>query len=150
VDVEMSESNPFPFIPMKDGSAWDPVKGTSYITRLSADMNGRNVSGYEIERLYDYTGGLPRQDDRYNTEAYRYGFLGTRDIRVAERAPLRIHWCAASPGRPLQRRAQPLRPPRQPRHQRGRPSLGQCRLRAHGSCHAPDHVLERRCWNLAG
>jgi carotenoid cleavage dioxygenase-like enzyme len=79
VDVEMSESNPFPFMPMQGGMSWDPVRGTSYMTRLSVNLNDRSVNGYEIERLYDYTGALPRQDDRYNTENYRYGFLGTRD-----------------------------------------------------------------------
>jgi len=84
VDVEMSDSNPFPFFPNKDGSRWDPVKGTSYMTRLSVNLNDKNVNGYEIERLYDYTGALPRQDDRYNTENYRYGFLGTRDKDAAD------------------------------------------------------------------
>lgn len=83
VDVEMSESNPFPFMPMKDGAAWDPVRGTSYITRLSADLSGNRARGYNIERLSPWTGALPRQDDRYNTMPYRYGFLGTRDINAA-------------------------------------------------------------------
>lgn len=80
VDVEMSESNPFPFMPMKDGSRWDPVRGTSHITRLSADLSGKHARGYEMERLGPWPGGLPRQDDRYNTEPYRYGYLATRDI----------------------------------------------------------------------
>jgi carotenoid cleavage dioxygenase-like enzyme len=84
VDVEMSEGNPFPFMPMLDGSAWNPATGTSYITRLSANMNSRRPSGYEIERLAPWTGALPRQDDRYNTMPYRYGFLGTRDISAAD------------------------------------------------------------------
>lgn len=83
VDVEMSESNPFPFMPMKNGSAWDPVRGTSYITRLSADLSGAAPRGYTMERLAPWPGALPRQDDRYHTEPYRYGFLGTRDIGAA-------------------------------------------------------------------
>lgn len=84
VDVEMSESNPFPFMPMKDGSAWDPVKGASYITRLSADLNNASVRDYNMERLGPWQGALPRQDDRYNTVPYRYGFLGTRDANAAD------------------------------------------------------------------
>src|SRR5690606_15499283 len=84
VDVEMSESNPFPFMPMLDGSRWDPTKGTSYITRLSANMNSRRPSGYEMERLAPWTGALPRQDDRYNTMPYRYGFLGTRNANAPD------------------------------------------------------------------
>ena len=42
VDVEMSLSNPFPFMPMRDGSRWDPVRGASHITRLSADVSQKN------------------------------------------------------------------------------------------------------------
>ena len=80
VDVEMSLSNPFPFMPMKDGSKWDPVRGTSHITRLSADMNSKTVKDYKIEQLAPWVGALPRQDDRYNTQHYRYGFLGSNSL----------------------------------------------------------------------
>ena len=77
VDVEMSQSNPFPFMPNQGGIPWDPIRGQSRITRLSADLSGRTPRGYNIETLYqDYIGALPRQDDRYNTVPYRYGFLG--------------------------------------------------------------------------
>ncbi|MEO8313535.1 MAG: carotenoid oxygenase family protein [Pseudomonadota bacterium] len=76
IDVEMSQSNPFPFMPMHDGSSWDPVKGSSHITRLSASLSKETPSDYQMEVLYpEYTGALPRQDDRYNTAHYRYGFL---------------------------------------------------------------------------
>jgi carotenoid cleavage dioxygenase len=76
IDVEMSQSNPFPFMPMHDGSRWDPVKGSSQITRLSADLSKTTPSNYSIDVLYpELTGALPRQDDRYNTAHYRYGFL---------------------------------------------------------------------------
>ena len=84
VDVEMSQSNPFPFMPMLDGSRWDPAKGGNFITRLSANMNSRSPSGYEMERLGPWNGALPRQDDRYNTMPYRYGFLGTRNANAAD------------------------------------------------------------------
>lgn len=83
VDVEMSEGNPFPFMPSKDGSPWNPATGTSYITRLSADLSNSAISDYGMERLAPWTGALPRQDDRYNTVPYRYGYLGTRDISAA-------------------------------------------------------------------
>jgi carotenoid cleavage dioxygenase len=76
VDVEMSLSNPFPFMPMRDGAAWDPVAGASHITRLSADFSRKTPTDYNIETMYpDHVGALPRQDDRYNTVPYRYGFL---------------------------------------------------------------------------
>ncbi len=76
VDVEMSPYNPFPFMPMRDGSRWDPVKGASQITRLSANLSKKSPGDYRMEVLYPgYFGALPRQDDRYNTKPYRYGFL---------------------------------------------------------------------------
>jgi len=80
VDCEMSKSNPFPFMPMRDGASWDPVNGASRIVRLSADLSKKKTSGYNIEEMYpEYLGALPRQDDRYNTMPYRYGFLGSPD-----------------------------------------------------------------------
>ena len=87
VDVEMSMSNPFPFMPMRDGSRWDPVTGTSHITRLTVDLKGRRPSAYGIEQMYPHVGALPRQDDRYNTVPYRYGFLGCPDPDARSPAP---------------------------------------------------------------
>jgi carotenoid cleavage dioxygenase len=75
VDVEMSEGSPFPFMPNRDGSQWNPATGTSHITRLSVDLSQRRPRAYNLEQLYPHAGALPRQDDRYNTENYRYGFL---------------------------------------------------------------------------
>jgi carotenoid cleavage dioxygenase-like enzyme len=80
VDVEMSQYNPFPFMPMRDGTRWDPVKGASQITRLSADLSKKSVKDYKMEVLYPgFFGALPRQDDRYNTQPYRYGYLPCPD-----------------------------------------------------------------------
>jgi carotenoid cleavage dioxygenase-like enzyme len=80
IDVEMSESNPFPFMPMRDGGRWDPVRGASRITRLSADVSKKTPKSYGIEVLYpNHLGALPRQDDRYNTKPYRIGFLPCPD-----------------------------------------------------------------------
>ncbi len=80
IDVEMSAYNPFPFMPMRDGSRWDPVRGASRITRLSADVNKKTPKDYGIEVLYpNHLGALPRQDDRYNTKPYRIGFLPVPD-----------------------------------------------------------------------
>ena len=80
VDVEMSLSNPFPFMPMRDGSRWDPVRGASHITRLSVDVSQKTPKDYQIETLFpNHIGALPRQDDRYNTVPYRVGFLPCPD-----------------------------------------------------------------------
>jgi carotenoid cleavage dioxygenase len=82
IDVEMSEGSPFPFMPNKDGSAWNPATGSSHITRLSVDLSQRNPRAYNIEQLYPHVGALPRQDDRYNTVPYRYGFLNCPNPHV--------------------------------------------------------------------
>ncbi|HEX6260410.1 MAG TPA: carotenoid oxygenase family protein [Woeseiaceae bacterium] len=84
VDVEMSTANPFPFMPQRDGSRWDPVAGASHITRLSVDLSTRRPRNYGIEQMYPHVGALPRQDDRYNTMPYRYGFLPCPDPAASD------------------------------------------------------------------
>jgi carotenoid cleavage dioxygenase-like enzyme len=75
IDVESSLSNPFPFMPMHDGSRWDPVKAGSIITRLSVDLSKKTPKDYGLDVLFPgMLLPLPRQDDRYNTAHYRYGF----------------------------------------------------------------------------
>jgi carotenoid cleavage dioxygenase len=83
VDVEMSEFNPFPFMPFRDGTRWDPIRGASRITRLSVDLSSKAPKDYQIETLYpNYLGGLPRMDDRYLTMPYRFGFLPCQEVGV--------------------------------------------------------------------
>lgn len=84
VDTEITAGNPFPFVPNKDGSPPNLPASTSYIHRLSANLNGRN-KGYGIEKMYPLIAPLPRQDDRYNTMPYRYGFMGCPDPNEPDR-----------------------------------------------------------------
>jgi carotenoid cleavage dioxygenase len=84
VDVEMSRSNPFPFMPMRDGSPWDPITGSSHITRLTVGLAGPAPTAYGMEQMYPHVGGLPRQDDRYHTMPYRIGFLPCPDPTVPD------------------------------------------------------------------
>jgi carotenoid cleavage dioxygenase-like enzyme len=80
IDVEMSAFNPFPFMPFRDGQKWNPVQGSSRITRLSVDLSKKSVKDYQMEVMYpNHLGALPRQDDRYNTVPYRIGFLPCPD-----------------------------------------------------------------------
>ncbi len=75
VDVEMSESNAFPFMPMRDGVRWDPIRAACRIVRLTADLSKKTPKEYGMEVLYpNLVGMLPRQDDRYNTVPYKFGF----------------------------------------------------------------------------
>jgi carotenoid cleavage dioxygenase-like enzyme len=77
-DREITAGNPYPVIPNKDGSPYDASAGISYLHRLTVKLNGRN-SGYDIERMYPLIAPLPRQDDRYHSVPYRYGFMGCPD-----------------------------------------------------------------------
>jgi carotenoid cleavage dioxygenase len=73
LDTEMTPGNPFPFMPNKDGSPPDLPGSYSTLHRISANLSGRN-KGYHVEMLFPLNMPLPRQDDRYNTMPYRWGF----------------------------------------------------------------------------
>ena len=77
-DLEISEGNPLVFIPNKDGSPPDFSKAFSLIHRITMDMRKAPTS-YEVEPMYPLLAPLPKQDDRYNTVPYRYGFFGCPD-----------------------------------------------------------------------
>jgi carotenoid cleavage dioxygenase-like enzyme len=74
-DREISPSNPYVVVTNRDGSAYDAQGGTSYLHRIRLDLNRKDAS-VEIEQLYPLIAPLPRQDDRYQTVPYRYGFMG--------------------------------------------------------------------------
>jgi carotenoid cleavage dioxygenase len=77
-DREVTAANPYPVIPNKDATPYDPATGISYLHRLSVNLNRPNRH-YDIEKMYPLIAPLPRQDDRYNTVPYRYGFMGCPD-----------------------------------------------------------------------
>jgi carotenoid cleavage dioxygenase len=84
-DTEITAGNPFPFMPNKDGSPPDFKGAESYLHRISVPLNGKAKS-YDIEKLYPLSAPLPRQDDRYNTVPYRYGYAACPDPAVDRRA----------------------------------------------------------------
>jgi carotenoid cleavage dioxygenase len=74
-DMDGADSNRFPFFPHLH-DRFDPVKGAARVRRFSMDLSGKAPRDFGMEILYpDVIGALSRQDDRYNVEAYRYGFL---------------------------------------------------------------------------
>jgi carotenoid cleavage dioxygenase len=84
VDMDMGTSNQFPFFPNLHGERFNPVTAAGKVARLSIDTTAKSLSAYDMELKFDgYTGGLPRQDDRYNTQAYRYGFMLENDPKRA-------------------------------------------------------------------
>jgi carotenoid cleavage dioxygenase-like enzyme len=88
LDTEITHGNPFPFMPNKDGSPPDIPGSISHLHRLSASLSGKN-KGYEIEQLFPLIAPLPKQDDRYNTMPYRYGYAGCPDPDVPDKATAR-------------------------------------------------------------
>jgi carotenoid cleavage dioxygenase-like enzyme len=84
LDSEITAGNPFPFVPNRDGSPPNYPDAASYIHRLSANLSGKN-KGYGIEKMYPLIAPLPRQDDRYNTVPYRYGFMASPDPNEPDR-----------------------------------------------------------------
>ena len=95
VDVDMALKNQFPFFPNLHGEPFDPMGAQGRLTRLSVDVSGP-AKLYDIKVLFPQVGVLPRQDDRYHTQPYRFGFMPTLD---PER-PLHER-LAGSPMRPL-------------------------------------------------
>jgi carotenoid cleavage dioxygenase-like enzyme len=82
LDTEMTAGNPFPFMPNKDGSAPDLAGSVSTLHRISANLSGKN-KGYGVKQLYPLQAPLPKQDDRYNTMPYRYGYAACPDPNPA-------------------------------------------------------------------
>jgi carotenoid cleavage dioxygenase-like enzyme len=85
LDTEMTRGNPFPFMPNKDGSPPDLPGSVSTLHRISANLSGP-YKGYDVEQLYPLQMPLPKQDDRYNTMHYRYGFGSCPDPAATDRA----------------------------------------------------------------
>ena len=79
VDMDMAHKNQFPFFPNLRGEPFDPVGSMGRLTRLSVDLSKQSPD-YDMEVLFPHVGVLPRQDDRYHTAHYRYGFMPTLDL----------------------------------------------------------------------
>jgi carotenoid cleavage dioxygenase len=78
VDMDMAHKNQFPFFPNLRGEMFDPIGSLGRITRLTVDLAKKSDS-FDMEVLFPEGGVLPRQDDRYHTVPYRYGFMPTTD-----------------------------------------------------------------------
>jgi len=75
VDMDGGEGNQFPFFPSLH-EPFDPVKGTGYLRRFTVDLSSRTNDRYQTQTLYPQVSGmLARQDDRYHTLPYRYGYM---------------------------------------------------------------------------
>jgi carotenoid cleavage dioxygenase len=75
VDWDGGEGNQFPFFPSLR-EPFDPAKSTGLIRRFTVDLSNRGNDRYQTETLFpEVSGVLSRQDDRFHTLPYRYGYL---------------------------------------------------------------------------
>jgi carotenoid cleavage dioxygenase-like enzyme len=75
VDMDGAEGNQFPFFPNKHKD-FDPHKAMGQIRRFSVDLADSTANSFDMEVLFPgVTGVLARQDDRFHTLPYRYGYL---------------------------------------------------------------------------
>jgi carotenoid cleavage dioxygenase-like enzyme len=73
-DMDGAPTNQFPFFPQLHES-FDPNAASGQIRRMRVDLS-RKQDNFEVEILYpEVRGVLARQDDRYHTVHYRFGFL---------------------------------------------------------------------------
>jgi carotenoid cleavage dioxygenase len=79
-DMDMGTSNQFPFFPNVHGERFNPVTAGGYVSRMKVDFSNKTPRPYDIETMYpEIAAYLPRQDDRYTTLPYRYGFMPWTD-----------------------------------------------------------------------
>ena len=73
VDMDGGEGNQFPFFPSK--VPFDPAGSVGRIRRYTTDVADGSGT-YQAETIFpEVTGVLSRQDDRFHTLPYRYGFI---------------------------------------------------------------------------
>ncbi len=77
VDMDGGEGNQFPFFPSLH-EPFDPVKATGRIRRFTVDLSRKSDNRFQVETLYPHiSGALARQDDRFHTLPYRFGYLNS-------------------------------------------------------------------------
>lgn len=77
VDADGGEANQFPFFPNLH-EPFDGPKSTGLIRRFTIDLSSKTNDRYQVETLYpQVSGALARQDDRFHTLPYRYGYFNS-------------------------------------------------------------------------
>jgi carotenoid cleavage dioxygenase len=74
LDSQVTDGNTFPFFFGIDGSPWDPMKAQSTIRRWTVDLGSSEDRLSEEVLFPQIHSGLPRIDDRFISQEYRYGY----------------------------------------------------------------------------
>ena len=77
VDMDMAESNQFPFFPNVRGP-FDFKKAEGRMTRLSVNLK-QKAETYDRDVMYPEIGVLPRTDERYWSLPYKFGIMPVID-----------------------------------------------------------------------
>jgi len=80
LDICLAQINPFPFIPDLTGVPYDFRKGGSFPTRWSFDLS-KHDRQFEQAKLMPMVAEMPRMDERYRMNDYRYAYLGSIDFK---------------------------------------------------------------------
>ncbi|HWW63430.1 MAG TPA: carotenoid oxygenase family protein [Sphingomonadaceae bacterium] len=72
LDLCLYDGNCFPFFETPSGEHTAPVP--PFLTRMTFDLD-RNDDRFEKRRLLDVSCEMPRTDDRYQGQPYRYGYM---------------------------------------------------------------------------
>ncbi|MEO6152707.1 MAG: carotenoid oxygenase family protein [Croceibacterium sp.] len=74
VDWDGGEANQFPFFPSK--APFEPAKSTGLLRRFTIDLSSKTNDRFQVETIYPQVSGvLSRQDDRFHTLPYRFGYI---------------------------------------------------------------------------
>ena len=74
LDLPVASNNMMPFFPDINDAPFDPVAGSTYLSRWTVDLS-QNEEEYRSERLSDMIGEFPKYDDRMTGRKYRYGWM---------------------------------------------------------------------------
>ncbi|MFZ1991086.1 MAG: carotenoid oxygenase family protein [Alphaproteobacteria bacterium] len=85
IDVDGAPRNQFPFFPNIHEFNDPKTAFQGNVYRMSVDLSTKAPNSFSFDMMYpEAPGGLSRQDDRYHTVKYRYGFLygGVRWMKI--------------------------------------------------------------------
>lgn len=74
LDLPVAANSMMPFFPDINDKPFDPVAGSTYLTRWTVDLS-QNEEEYKSTRLSDMIGEFPRIDDRFTGRKNRYGWM---------------------------------------------------------------------------
>lgn len=84
-DMDGAPANQFPFFPSVSNEPFAPGAAQGKLIRMTLDSSQKSPNGYGMETLFpEISGGLSRQDDRYHTVPYRFGFLNGRGWQMVD------------------------------------------------------------------